>query len=214
MPKLTALDSERNILISSVGIKEAAALIGCSKSTVQRWKEKGAINGKYLFVPDNQLNHYLSMPAEVYGHIFYASKKVILCDEQGTPVHRFTTVAECAQFLNTAVGVVTFRILSGAKINKWTPMFCDASPSIKRIEKQCKYKKHDTDTFVPYQTVKKKILITPCPYRDWDNGNRPLVGSANCAACTSFRGKDRENQNVRCAIKKNRDKEIWKKNRS
>lgn len=214
MIKLTALDAERNILIASKGVRETAVLIGCAKATVQRWIKKGAINGKFLCVPDDQLNDYLSMPEETYRRIFHTAQKVILCNERGIPVHRFATMVECAEFLNTTVGVVEYRLRSGAKIGEWTPMLSDANHNTRRIEKQCKYKRHYTDTFVPYRTIRGKILITPCPYRDWDNGNRPLVGSANCVACTSFRGKDRENQIVRCAIKKNRDKETWKTNRS
>lgn len=49
---------------------------------------------------------------------------------------------------------------------------------------------------IPYEVKSVRICITPCPFVEHP---KPLVGSASCQACTSFRGLDKVNHQVACA---------------
>lgn len=50
-------------------------------------------------------------------------------------------------------------------------------------------------SIVDYETIAKRVCITPCPYLE---SPKPMVGSVLCLSCESFRGRNRSTQQVAC----------------
>lgn len=198
--RIAILDENRTVKGVFNTSKEAAQAAGVSRCSVSRLIEKRTING-VLFIYYNNIGTFLGMTEEEYSTLFNSCYRVIMYDSKGNLCHRFTSVKDCASFLGVSTGLVDYRIRRGLKIGQYIPTYNnDEPPRVKVREKSTySYKKKDTDTFVHYEKQRNVFLITPCPYRDWDEGKRPFVGSARCASCSSFRGNDKQNQTVRCA---------------
>lgn len=194
------LDEKRTVKGVFRTLSEAAQAVRVSRCTVPRILEKKAVNG-VLIIRYNNIGKFQNMTEEEYSTLFNSCYRVVLYDSMGNLCRRFFTVVDCARFLGMNVGVVDYRIHHGLGIGKYMPAFNNQKRPQFKTKKisTCSYKKKDTDTFVHYEKQRNVFFITPCPYRDWEDGNRPFVGSARCASCGSFRGNDRQEQKVRCA---------------
>lgn len=78
-------------------------------------------------------------------------------------------------------------------------------PEEKKPERKRVYKSDDKPlesmrgTLVSYDITPDRRCVTPCPYRD---APKPMVGSAGCARCPSFHGRNRQLRKVACSFRK------------
>ena len=63
-------------------------------------------------------------------------------------------------------------------------------------EPELKAERKSKFTIVEYEIAFGHICITPCPFR---TDNKPKVGSATCAECPFFHGRNREERQVMCS---------------
>ena len=142
----------------------------------------------------------------------------------GNPVGRFDCIGDAAKMLNIQTTTLTNRILRGAVVNDIQFRFRESdeddaltnmSPqrekakkpteqtiSKVKVKKKLKYKSDDVDltntkyTIVPYEVKYGRVCVTRCTALE---APQPFVGSAQCANCPHFHGRNKKTHQVSCS---------------
>lgn len=203
MKKIAVLDAKRNLVGVYGNIAEAALETGCNRSSVI-YKINKMFHRGLLFVHYDLLPDFLNMPMEKFESYQPSCKSrgVELYDAEGNVIQTFPSCTLCADFLGISVGRLYYRMSRHSAVNGLYPRPKDSAVRKPIPVKRQSYthRTKPTDSILHYEKQRGIFCITPCPFKDWDDGNRPFVGSGKCAMCSSFRGKDEENQTVRCSF--------------
>lgn len=121
---------------------------------------------------------------------------------------KFKSYNHAAGYFNVSENTIKNRIsksehIGGYRLTLEQPENCNDIPLAKEISLKTRAIKADKDTeidldvYIPikYEVRYGRISITKCPYKYDD---KPFVGSARCASCGSFRGRNRQQHLVAC----------------
>ena len=142
----------------------------------------------------------------------------------GKPVGRFDCIGDAAKMFNVQTSTLTNRILRGAVVDNVQFRFRESdeddalinmSPqrakakkptehTISKVKpkKKPKYKSDDVDltntkfTIVPYEVKYGRVCVTRCTALE---APQPFVGSAQCANCPHFHGRNKKTHQVSCS---------------
>lgn len=132
-------------------------------------------------------------------------KPIIVRNVDGSVHKRYASVKETAKDYNTGHFNVLYWIKS--KMVKDGRTFEFENPSDYKeggyCYKRTRYQSTTTKdselnpkyTILSYETKCPKVHITPCPFHE---SPKPMIGSAKCQMCGSFRGINRVNKQVAC----------------
>lgn len=130
-------------------------------------------------------------------------KQVDVYDADGNLIHEFdsmsaavrhTGIKHCAILYRIKVGLVkdglAFKFRNQEDIDSINPYYYYKTKTLedKELDKD-KYK------IINYEVKNKRVSITPCPYKC---SPKPMVGSAACMECKSFKGRNRQKHEVAC----------------
>lgn len=134
-------------------------------------------------------------------------RQVLVKNEEGELLFTFPSINKCAEHFCVQVGTILYRISKGFSYDGMVFSFVDGDrreavpkkpPKPKKIKRvmreeveldRTKYK------ILPYEVKYKHICVTKCPFI---SEKTIFIGSALCANCKSFRGRDRKTQEVAC----------------
>lgn len=130
-------------------------------------------------------------------------KAVIATDADGNVVATYPSIKEAGRALNLKAATISYRIRSGQYFKGIAYRFrtkADYTPYTTMEEAD--ERPQLTDAFggqykiLAYSTRLERICITPCPYKE--GTNKAMIGSLQCEACRSFRGKKRNEHLIAC----------------
>lgn len=130
-------------------------------------------------------------------------KAVIATDADGNIVATYPSIKEAGRALNLKAATINYRIRTGKYYNGISYRFKngdDYTPYTTIVKD--KVAPVPSDAFsgqyriIAYSTRQKRICITPCPYKE--GARKVMVGSLQCEACRSFRGKKRNEHLIAC----------------
>lgn len=203
MKKIAVLDAKRTLVGVYENITEAALKTGCNRSSVI-YKINKVFHCGLLFVHYDHLPDFLNMPMEKFEsyQLSCKSRDVELYDAEGNVIQTFPSCSLCADFLGISIGKLYYRMSRRSAVNGLYPRYKTSAVRKPMPVRRQSYthRTKPTDSILHYEVQRGVFCITPCPFKDWNGGNRPLVGSVKCTACPSFRGKDKEKQTVRCSF--------------
>lgn len=165
--------------------KELAELLGVTRAAINRQIIKLGLSG--LAKPLNR-------------------KPVLKVDLCGNVITRYNSVLDAAKENHCGHAAMIYRIRSGCIINNKI-MFRFERPEdedfdirewgCKRKKTKEAYKELDASKYriLSYEVRNQVECITPCPFREHP---RPMIGSAGCMKCSSFKGKDSINHQIAC----------------
>lgn len=130
-------------------------------------------------------------------------KAVIATDADGNVVATYPSIKDAGRALNLKAATISYRIRTGKFFKGITYCF-------KKCDDYTPYTTMEEDDTIPclpdafdgkykilaYSTRQGRICITPCPYKE--GTNKTMVGSLQCEACRSFRGKKRTEHLIAC----------------
>lgn len=150
----------------------------------------------------------------------------VTLERNGKIISIFATMQDAAKSLGMHVSTIQWRVERGrdvkgermrlateAEIRKLREAKLKESREKRRIKERASTKK---DTYVEesefemdsvkldgekyrivnYEVTPWRLCITPCPFKE---SPKPMVGSAVCATCSSFHGRDRVRKQVACS---------------
>lgn len=132
-------------------------------------------------------------------------KPVLELDLEGNILNRYESVSEVSKKKGFAHASIIYRIRTGCV--RGGIMFAFENPEDNKpngnnwcyIPKKPKDAKQALDAskykIVKYEVRNLRECITPCPFKEHP---RPMVGSAGCMECSSFRGRDNKSHLVAC----------------
>jgi hypothetical protein len=133
-----------------------------------------------------------------------APKKVVIAtDADGNIVATYPSIKEAGRALNLKAATISYRIRTGKFFKGLTYRFKngdDYTPYTTMVESE--FIPDPSDAFdgqykiLAYSTRQERICITPCPYKE--GTRKVMVGSLQCEACRSFRGKKRTEHLIAC----------------
>lgn len=146
--------------------------------------------------------------------------KMVVVEENEVEIGYFESLSDAARKYKTYTSTITNRILKGIVKNgirfryyteedKHLPNLSpERTPKYVKYNKTLKggraFKGDDIEldrkryNIIAYEVKHNRICITPCPLRD---NPRPFVGSARCAGCSSFHGRNKKTHEVACSRK-------------
>lgn len=130
-------------------------------------------------------------------------KAVIATDADGNVVATYPSIKEAGRALNLKAATISYRIRSGQYFKGIAYRFrtkADYTPYTTMEEADEKPQLPDAFggqyKILAYSTRLERICITPCPYKE--GTNKAMIGSLQCEACRSFRGKKRNEHLIAC----------------
>jgi hypothetical protein len=131
-------------------------------------------------------------------------KKVVLAiDADGNVITTYPSIKAAGRALNLKPSTINYRIRTGKYYKGILYRFKngdDYTPYTTMVESEVI--PDPSDAFggqyriIAYSTRLERICITPCPYKE--GTRKVMVGSLQCEACRSFRGKKRNEHLIAC----------------
>lgn len=133
-------------------------------------------------------------------------KPVVVSDLDGNIVYRFSSVMEAARKFNTKHANMLYWIRTN--YIKDDMVFAFENPNDEehhtsyKIYRKATKKDEDIDlngskfAIVPYEVRNVRVCVTRCTIREYP---QPFIGSAECARCPSFRGRNKKTHQVACS---------------
>lgn len=133
-------------------------------------------------------------------------RKILIKNEKGEVVQSFDSVKQAAQHFGISATTMSYRAKTDYTKDGFTTCYetnrMPLGSKKKWIPKNYRFQDDNTEldrdkyAIVKYEVVHKRICITPCPFK---RAPKPLVGSASCLICSSFKGRNINSHEVACS---------------
>lgn len=133
-----------------------------------------------------------------------ATKQVDVYDAEGNLIHEFDSISAASRYTGVKHCAILYRIKSGLVKDGMGFKFRNQEdidslnpyPYYKIKSMEDKELDRDKYKIIQYEVKYKRVSITPCPFKE---SPKPMVGSASCMECKSFKGRNRQKHEVACS---------------
>ena len=132
-----------------------------------------------------------------------STKHVDVYDADGNLIQEFDSISAASRYTGIKHCAILYRIKSGLVKDGFGFKFHNQEdidsmnlyPYYKLKLREDKELDSDKYKIIQYEVKYKRVSVTPCPFKV---SPKPMVGSASCMECKSFKGRNRQKHEVAC----------------